>query len=150
MLIAKGNLLAGMDRRAEAIEAFSQAIKCDPRNAEALKERGECEAQEGCFPEAMSDLNRAAKLTPLDPWVYNKRGIVWFCQGEYDKAVADFSIAIRLAPESPHAYFFRANMYRHHLGEPQKAIADYQKACKLGHSLSCGELEKMGVKPEGK
>ncbi len=144
LLLTKGNLLAGMDRRAEAIEVFTQAIKCDPNSAQAFKERGECQAQEGCFPEAMADLNLAAKLTPLDPWVYNKRGIVWFCQGEYKKAVADFSIAIRLAPDSPHAYFFRANMYRHHLGEPDKAAADYRRACALGHPLSCQELEKMG------
>lgn len=147
LLLTKGNLLAGMDRRAEAIEVYSQALNCDPKNAEALKERGECQAQEGCFPEAMADLNRAAKLTPRDPWVYNKRGMVWFCQGEYQKAVADFSTAIRLAPDSPHAYFFRANMYRHHLGQPDKALADYRQACKLGHPLSCRELEKLGVKP---
>ncbi len=146
LLLAKGNLLMGMDRRAEAIEIFTQALNCDPKNAEALKERGECQAQEGCFPEAMADLNRAAQLTPQDPWVYNKRGMVWFCQGEYQKAVADFSTAIRLAPDSPHAYFFRGNMYHYHLSEPDKAAADYRRACQLGHPLSCRELEKLGVK----
>jgi Tfp pilus assembly protein PilF len=64
--------------------------------------------------------------------------------------VADFSTAIRLAPDSPQAYFFRANMYRHHLNKPDKAAADYRKACALGHPLACQELEKMGLKPEGK
>jgi tetratricopeptide (TPR) repeat protein len=150
LLLTKGNLLSSLERRAEAIKAYSQALNCDPGNAEALKERGECQAQEGCFPEAMADLNLAAKLTPMDPWVYNKRGLVWFCQGEYQKAVNDFSIAIRLAPDSPHAYFFRANMYRYHLGQLDKAIADYQRASALGHSLSRLELEKLGVKPAGR
>jgi tetratricopeptide (TPR) repeat protein len=149
LLLAKGNLLAKMERRAEAIEVYSLALKCDPKNAEVLKERGECQAQEGCFPEAMADLNLAAQLTPKDPWVYNKRGLVWFCQGEYQKAVADFSTAIRLAPDSPHPYFFRANMYRFHLGEREKAVADYRMGCKLGSTLCCGELEKMGVKTAG-
>lgn len=146
LLLTKANLLVDLDRRPEAIEILTQALKCDPKNAEALKERGECQAQEGCFPEAMADLNRAAQLAPRDPWVYNKRGLVWFCQGEYQKAVADFSTAIRLAPDSPHAYFFRGNMYCYHLGEKKKAIADYRKGCALGHSLSCLELEKLGVK----
>ena len=146
LLLTKANLLTGLDRRSEAIAVLSQALNCDPKNAEALKERGECQAQEGCFPEAMADLNRAAQLAPKDPWVYNKRGMVWFCQGEYQKAVADFSTAIRLAPDSPHAYFFRGNMYRFHLHQPDKAIADYKKACALGHPLSCQELQKMGVK----
>ncbi len=104
----------------------------------------------GLFPEAMADLNRAAQLAPRDPWVYNKRGMVWFCQGEYQKAVADFSTAIRLHPDCPMSYFFRGNMYRYHLKEPDKAIADYKKACALGSPLCCGELEKMGVKPEKK
>jgi Tfp pilus assembly protein PilF len=70
--------------------------------------------------------------------------MVWFCQGEYHKAVSDFSTAISLAPDSPHAYFFRGNIYRYHLGEMDKAIADYRKACALGHPLSCQELEKLG------
>jgi tetratricopeptide (TPR) repeat protein len=94
----------------------------------------------------MADLNQAAKLAPKDPWVYNKRGLVWFCQGDYSKAVADFSTAIRLAPNSPQAYFFRGNMYRFHLNEPDKAVADYRKGCALGHPLCCQELQKMGMK----
>jgi Tfp pilus assembly protein PilF len=60
--------------------------------------------------------------------------------------VSDFSTAISLAPDSPHAYFFRGNIYRYHLGEMDKAIADYRKACALGHPLSCLELEKLGAK----
>jgi tetratricopeptide (TPR) repeat protein len=135
-----------MERRPEAIEVLTAALNCDPKNVEVLKERGEFRAQEGCFPEAMADLNQAAQLAPKDPWVFNKRGMVWFCQGEYHKAVSDFSTAISLAPDLPQAYFFRGNIYRYHLGEMDKAIADYRKACALGHPLSCLELEKLGAR----
>ena len=147
-LLAKGNILVALERRPEAILIYTQAMQCDPRNAEACKERGDCLAQEGQFAEAIADLNKAAGLAPKDPWVFNKRGMVWFCQGEYQKAVADFTPAIRLQPDLAISYFFRGNIYRHHLKEPEKAIADYQKGCRLGSSLCCGELEKMGVKPE--
>ena len=146
-LLAKGNILVALERRPEAILIFTQALKCDPRNTEACKERGDCLAQEGQFAEAIADLNRAAGLARRDPWVFNKRGMVWFCQGEYQKAVDDFSTAIRLQPDLAMSYFFRANIYRHHLGERDKAIADYQAGCRLGYPLCCGELEKMGVKP---
>jgi tetratricopeptide (TPR) repeat protein len=71
---------------------------------------------------------------------------VWFCQGQYQKAADDFSTAIRLAPQAPHAYFFRGNMYRYHLDQLKKAVADYKKGCSLGHSLCCHELEKLGMK----
>jgi len=146
-LLAKGNILVALERRPEAILIFTQALQSDPRNAEACKERGECLAQEGQFAEAIADLNRAAGLARRDPWVFNKRGMVWFCQGEYQKAVDDFTTALRLQPDLAISYFFRANIYQHHLGERDKAIADYQAGCRLGSSLCCGELEKMGVKP---
>lgn len=146
-LMAKGTILVGLQRRPEAILIFTQVMKCDPRNAEACKERGDCLAQEGQFAESIADLNRAARLDPRDPWVFNKRGMAWFCQGEDQKAVDDFTTAIRLKPDLALSYFFRANIYRHQLGEREKAIADYREGCRLGSSLCCGELEKMGVKP---
>jgi len=146
-LLAKGSILVALERRPEAILIFTQAMQCDPRNAEACKERGDCLAQEGQFAEAIADLNRAAGLARRDPWVFNKRGMVWFCQGEYQKAVDDFTTAIQLKPDLAISYFFRGNIYRHHLKEREKAIADYQKGCRLGSPLCCEELEKMGVKP---
>ncbi|MFA5110076.1 MAG: tetratricopeptide repeat protein, partial [Desulfobaccales bacterium] len=146
-LMAKGNILVKLERRPEAILIFSQVMKCDPRNAEACKERGDCLAQEGQFAEAIADLNRAARLNPVDPWVFNKRGLAWFCQGDYQKAVEDFTTAIRLKPDLALSYFFRGNIYRHHLKEQDKAIADYQEGCRLGSPLCCQELEKIGVAP---
>lgn len=147
-LMAKGNILVALERRPEAILIYAQVMQYDPRNAEAYKERGDCLAQESQFAEALADLNKAARLAPRDPWVFNKRGMVWFCQSEYHKAVADFTTAIRLKPDLALSYFFRGNIYQHHLKKPKQAIADYQKGCRLGSSLCCGELEKMGVKPE--
>jgi tetratricopeptide (TPR) repeat protein len=72
--------------------------------------------------------------------------MVYFCQGDNEKAAADFSEAIRVRPDGPHAYFFRGNMYRYHLNRPQQAAADYREGCRLGHPLSCQEIEKMGEK----
>ena len=149
-LLAKGNILVALERRPEAILIFAQAMRCDPRNAEACKERGDCLAQEGKFAEAIADLNRAAGLAPRDPWVFNKRGMAWFCQGEYQKAVDDFTTAIRLQPDLAMSYFFRGNIYRYHLKQRDQAIADFQEGCRLGNPLCCGELEKLGIKPEKK
>jgi len=146
-LLLKGNLLVALERRPEAILIYTRTIQCDPRNAEACKERGDCLAQEGQFAEALADLNQAARLARSDPWVFNKRGMVYFCQGEYQKAVDDFTTAIQLKPDLAISYFFRGNIYRHNLKEREKAIADYQKGCRLGSPLCCEELDKMGVKP---
>jgi tetratricopeptide (TPR) repeat protein len=137
-----------MDRRPEAILIYTQVIKEDPREVEAYKERADTFAQEGQFDKAIADLNRAARLAPRDPWVFDKRGLAWFCKGEYQKAVDDFTTAIHLRPNLAVSYFYRGNIYRHHLGQRDKAIADYQAGCRLGNSLCCNELEKLGVKPE--
>jgi tetratricopeptide (TPR) repeat protein len=147
LLLAKGSLLARLEQRPEAIGVYSQVINLDPNNAEAYKERGENKSQEGQFEEAIADFNRAAALAPQDPWVYNKRGMAWFCQGDYRQAVADFSTAIKLRPDLAISYFFRGNIYRHHLGEPEKAKADYREGCRLGQPLCCKELEKLEGKP---
>jgi hypothetical protein len=59
-------------------------------------------------------------------------------------------MAIRLKPDLALSYFFRGNIYQHHLGDRAKAAADYREGCRLGASLCCEELEKMGGKPETK
>ena len=48
------------------------------------------------------------------------------------------------------SYFFRGNIYRYHLKQRDQAIADFQEGCRLGNPLCCGELEKLGIKPEKK
>jgi tetratricopeptide (TPR) repeat protein len=148
LLLVKGGILGELTRREEAIQVFTQVLQSDPKNAEALKERGVNLANEGRIKEAMQDLNKAVQLLPKDPWVFNHRGMVFFCQNNLKAAVNDFSTAIKLRPDLPHAYFFRGNLYRYHLNQPEKALADFKEGCRLGHPLCCQEVEK-GIKPEG-
>lgn len=142
LLMIQGGILGELGRREEAIRVFTQILQQDPKNGEALKERGVNLANEGKLTEALHDLNQAVKLLPQDPWVYNHRGMVYFCQNNFKAAVADFSTAIRLRPDLPHAYFFRGNLYRYHLQQPDKALADFREGCRLGHPLCCQEVDK--------
>ncbi len=142
LLMVQGGILGELGRREEAIQVFSRILQQDPQNGEALKERGANLANEGRLAEALKDLEQAVKLLPKDPWVYNHRGMVYFCQHNLKAAVADFSTAIKLRPDLPHAYFFRGNLYRYHLNQPDKAMADFREGCRLGHPLCCQEVEK--------
>lgn len=144
LLLLKGSLLGELGERSQAVAIFNQVLHQDPDNVTALKERGVNLANDGKLDEALRDLNRAAQLAPTDPWVFNHRGMVHFCRQDYQAAVADFSQAIKLRPDLPHAYFFRANLYRYHLNQPDQARSDFAQGCKLGHPLCCDELEKMG------
>jgi hypothetical protein len=73
--------------------------------------------------------------------------MVFFCQTNLKAAVADFSTAIKLRLDLPHAYFFRGNLYRYHLNQPARALADFKEGCRLGHPLCCQE-EKKAAEPE--
>jgi len=147
LLLTKGKILGELERRPEAVAVFFQVLALDPKNVEALKERGDNLAQEGRFDEALQDYDRAGALAPKDPWLFQKRGMAKFCQGKYPEAVADLGTAIKLAPDSPLFYFCRGQIYLLHLHQQDKAVADFQKGCSLGHPLCCRELEKMGIKP---
>ena len=148
LLLLKGSLLGELGERDQAVAIFDQVLRQDPDNVTALKERGVNLANDGRLDEALRDLNRAAQLAPTDPWIFNHRGMVHFCRRDYAAAVADFSQAIQLRPDLPHAYFFRGNLYRYHLQEPEKARADFSEGCRQGHPLCCEELEKLGPAPK--
>ncbi|MGD8428097.1 MAG: hypothetical protein PVH63_10710 [Balneolaceae bacterium] len=61
--------------------------------------------------------------------------------GDHDKAITYFSEAIKLNDESADLYFYRGCSYMI-LGFGDKAKADLQKACELGHPKAENMLEK--------
>jgi tetratricopeptide (TPR) repeat protein len=140
-------MLADLERRPEAIATFSKLLALQPKNLEALKERAENFINEAELDKALADLTRAKALAPSDPWVYHKTGMALFCQNRYEEAVEAFSTAIRLSPETPLFYFSRGELYLRHLDSRDKALADFDKGCSLGHPLCCHELE--GLKAQG-
>jgi len=91
-------------------------------------------------------MNRAVALAPKDPWAHFQRGMVKFALEDYQQAVADLTAAIRLNPEGALFYFARGQIYYRHLNQPEKGLADFRKGCRLGHSLSCRELEMLRPK----
>ncbi|MEW6387676.1 MAG: tetratricopeptide repeat protein [Thermodesulfobacteriota bacterium] len=150
LILLRGRLLVELERPQEAVAAFSQAIKLDPEQAEAWKERGKVRAQVDLLTAAAQDLDQAARLAPEDPEVFDQRGLVRVSQGRFKAAEQDFQTAIQLRPDQPLPYFHRGNLYFYHLQDREKALADYQEACRLGHSPSCLQLTKLGaeVPPE--
>jgi tetratricopeptide (TPR) repeat protein len=70
---------------------------------------------------------------------YNNRGISYHYTRRYDGALQDFSKAIELDRDYANAYYNRGNLYRS-MGNKELAVADYQKACDLGHENACRAL----------
>ena len=86
-----------------AVAAFSEAIRLDPKNAEAFCGRGRAYGSKHA-DKAMADFNEAIRLNPKLAKAYRCRGVVYGSEGEYDKAIAELGEAIRYDPKYADAY----------------------------------------------
>jgi tetratricopeptide (TPR) repeat protein len=134
---------AYMDARQfqEAIATFTEAIRLDPRCAEAYDCRGL--AHYSFFfnnfanldsidsvHKATADFTEAIRLNPSRADTYLRRGLFCFFSLAPDKAVADFAEAIRLNPDNAEAHCCRAEAFLT-TGNWDEAIADYNEAIRL-------------------
>ena len=116
-----------------SIEACSQVIRKNPRDAGAYYNRGDTyreRGQDGDLARALADLNQAIKLEPSFGWSRVARAQTWQAMKEYDKSIADYDDVIRRLPKDtciPCAYNGRGNVWLDK-GERNKAIADYSEA----------------------
>jgi tetratricopeptide (TPR) repeat protein len=118
-----------------ATDAFSEAIRLDPKSAPAYRSRGIVYGQRGEQDRALADLDEAIRLNPDDAVALYDRGVIYFQKAEYDRALADFGEAIRLKPNYAMAYRARGKVYGKK-GDDAQAKADRQKADELAPSES--------------
>ena len=96
----------------KAIASFTEAIRLDPKFADAYAGRGVVYGREQGEPDkAIADFNEAIRLDPNCVHTYIKRGSTFIAKGEFDKAEADFTEAIRLDPKIEGAYVGRGIVY---------------------------------------
>jgi Tfp pilus assembly protein PilF len=112
-------------RDEKAVEAYTEIIRRDPRNAAAYCHRG-------MVRKAADDLTEAIRIDPKFAEAYYERALVYACNWNQkdtrnlDKAISDVSEAIRLKPDYFDAYRFRAYLYADRK-RFDDAIADYTK-----------------------
>lgn len=113
-----------------AVEAFDEAIRLDPRDAEAYYLRGSAYSYLGRFKRALEDGSAAVLLDPTDASSHNERGAGHLNEGRYRRALEEYEEAIRLDPERASAYAGRA-IAGALLGNPGAGL-DAQRAIELG------------------
>ena len=84
----------------KAIADYTEAIRLNPKHADAHYGRGTAYRRKGAYGEAIRDFTETVRLNPKHADAYYGRGIAYRHAGEYDKAIADYSEAIRLNPNS--------------------------------------------------
>ena len=111
----------------QAISDCSQAIRLDPKYADAYNNRGNYYKARGETDRAISDYNEAIRLKPNDPIPYNGRGNAYRAKHDNDRAIADYLASIRLKPGYSFPHNGLGNAYRDK-GDNDRAMAEYYQS----------------------
>ncbi len=99
-----GLLARGTGEPQEALASFARALDRDPREAEALRERGRALADLGRRGEAEDSYRQALELRPTDWAAHNYLGALLVAEGRLEEAAAAFREVARLAPGNPRGH----------------------------------------------
>ncbi len=119
-----------LQRRAEAIRDYSDALRSNPDLSEARAGRGVLYEEAGQKDLALDDYNEAIRLNPNLPRALYCRGMIYMAQAAYEKARSDFREAIRSFPNFEAAYVEAAFASRN-LHDRNGAMSGFEVALTL-------------------
>ena len=122
-------------------EAYSNALRLNPRHANAYVARGYIRYVHENYRRAMADLNRAIALDPDIAQAYSYRGMVYVAADELENAFLSFTKAVQLDPELTEAYYGRAQL-NYGNGNIEAAIDDMTSVIELGTAAPKNLLER--------
>lgn len=126
----EGLLLLEDGKAAEAIAVFDRVLEDDPRDADALVNRGIAQQDLNRLDDAIADYDAAIEIDGASGVAYLNRGTARFAQGKTLEAIADYKQAIALDDEDAEAYRNRAVAWTR-LELYDAAIIDYTQAMDL-------------------
>jgi len=147
-LCKQGDTLLSQGKAKESRQKFEEAIRLDPRCAEAFAGRGiqlSMEANEllrkgdqkggnQLHLQAIQDFSNAIRLAPKEPISWANRGNSYFRLNKFPQALSDLSQSLSLK-SSDMSFAARARCYTK-MGQEAKAIADYTQAYKLSKNAN--------------
>ena len=102
----------------KVISTATEAIRLDPKIADAFHIRARAFGRKGDPDRAIADANEAIRLDPTDAHFFNNRGNNYALKRDYERAISDYNEAIRLAPNWAPAFFNRGVAYGHRRQRP--------------------------------
>ena len=117
-----------------AIADTTEAIRLDPKNADAYELRARARGRSHAFRAAIDDATESIRLDASRQEAYVIRGAAYNGLGEWSHAVVDLNTVIRRAPDWSWNWFERANAY-FGLGEHDRALSDVNHAIELDRSI---------------
>jgi tetratricopeptide (TPR) repeat protein/tRNA A-37 threonylcarbamoyl transferase component Bud32 len=136
--LALGKLHASKKEWDKAEAAFTEAIKLNPKCAEAYHRRAGCLFNAGKVKESLPDFDVAARLDRKNAEVFMNRGLAYLRLLRIDEAMADLRYAQELDPDHPELYrkpmslaFAQRGYVKTQANRTDEAIADMDEALRL-------------------
>lgn len=133
--------LAAMQPAPEAMESVKHALAIAPEDKRANVRMCTVSTEAGA-KDALAQCARAVQLAPGDPWAWMGRGLARYQLANDRDGLDDVDKAIVMLPNNGQFYINRY-ILRTHAGMLAEAKTDLLKACKLGKSEACTQLEKL-------
>ena len=116
--------------RDEGLRFYTEAIRLNPKYANAFNSRGFALKGKGDLEGALRDFSEAIRLEPDFAWALSNRGLVREKSGDLKGALDDFTEAIRFQPDLAAAWNNRGNA-RKAKGDLAGALEDYSEAIRV-------------------
>jgi len=114
----------------DAIEAFKQAIRIDPDDADARYNLGVAYSGLGLYREAIEAYKQAIRIDPDNTNAHDNLGVAYVQLGFYKDAIEAFKQAIRIDPDNTNAHGNLGVAYVH-LGFYKDAIEAFKQAIRI-------------------
>jgi tetratricopeptide (TPR) repeat protein len=133
-----------------AIADYTEAIRIDPRNADAYNGRGLAKAKNYIkainsydLVAAIADYNKAININPNIAAFYSNRAAAYQQQNKYKEALIDYSKAIAISPRNSDLYLDRGYVYAQ-IGDRSNSIKDYRSGEVIMNPSTSSEYDKRG------
>ncbi len=105
--VTKAKELIETGKNLDALKILADAIRVDPRDAEAFLWRGVAERNLGHLDDALEALNESIHLDSTNGDAFLRRAIVWYYKNEWKIAEADLEDAQSLATDDPRPELYK-------------------------------------------
>ena len=102
--MAEGKKLFDQHFYDQAAKHFTEAIRLDPKNAEAFDKRGACKFNSGDFTASLADFAKAIDLAPKNADFCKHRGLAYASLRQFDLALLDGERAFQLNTGDPASF----------------------------------------------
>jgi len=126
----RGEKLKKLERYEEAIAAYDQALKIQPKYYEAWYAKAYSLYRLQRYEHAIASYDQVIQLQPEEAVAWYIRGWMLGELQRYEEAIASYDKAIEIDPDSPEYWYFRGNAL-HNLQRNEDAIASYDKTLKI-------------------